>query len=33
MKRRVEGEQLSLTIETVEGEKKIVYVALGRIPL
>jgi S1-C subfamily serine protease len=33
MKRRVEGEQLSLTIETVDGEKKIVYVTLGRIPL
>ncbi len=33
MKRRVEGEQLSLTIETVEGEKKIVYVILGRFPL
>jgi len=33
MKRRVEGEQLSLTIETVDGEKKIVYVTLGRFPL
>ncbi len=33
MKRRVEGEQLSLTVETTEGEKKIVYVTLGRIPL
>jgi S1-C subfamily serine protease len=33
MRRRVEGEQLSLTIETVDGKKKIVYVTLGRIPL
>lgn len=33
MKRRVEGEQLTLTTENVKGEKKMVYVTLGRFPL
>eukprot|EP00581_Thalassiosira_minuscula_P016197 CAMPEP_0183731376 /NCGR_PEP_ID=MMETSP0737-20130205/35244_1 /TAXON_ID=385413 /ORGANISM="Thalassiosira miniscula, Strain CCMP1093" /LENGTH=530 /DNA_ID=CAMNT_0025964089 /DNA_START=371 /DNA_END=1963 /DNA_ORIENTATION=- len=33
MKKRVEGEQLTLTVENVEGEKRVVYVTLGRIPL
>ena len=33
MKKRVEGEQLSLTVENVDREKKVVYVTLGRIPL
>lgn len=33
MKQRVEGENLSLTVENKDGEKKVVYVTLGRIPL
>lgn len=33
MKKRVEGEQLSLTVENVQGEKRVLYVTLGRIPL
>ncbi|KAL7528786.1 hypothetical protein ACHAXR_002632, partial [Thalassiosira sp. AJA248-18] len=33
MKQRVEGEQLTLTVQDVKGEKRVVYVTLGRIPL
>jgi len=33
MKKRVEGEQLSLTVENNKNEKRVVYVTLGRIPL
>jgi len=33
MKTRVEGEQLSLTVENKKGKKRVVYVTLGRIPL
>ncbi len=33
MKGRVEGENLSLTIENVGGERRVVYVTLGQIPL
>ncbi len=33
MKKRVEGEQITLTVENVEGDKRVVYVALGKIPL
>lgn len=33
MKRRVEGERLTLTTENAEGEKKMVYVTLGKFPL
>ena len=33
MKKRVEGEQLSLTVENVQGERRVLYVTLGRIPL
>jgi len=33
MKRRVEGEQLSLTVQNMNGEKRVEYVTLGRIPL
>jgi PDZ domain-containing secreted protein len=33
MKKRVEGEQITLTVENLEGNKKVVYVTLGRIPL
>jgi len=33
IKKRVEGEQITLTVENVEGNKKVVYVTLGRIPL
>ena len=33
MKTRVEGEQLSLTVQNNNGEKRVVYVTLGRIPL
>ena len=33
MKQRVEGENLSLTVENNDGEKRVVYVTLGRIPL
>ncbi|KAK1735843.1 serine protease, Do/DeqQ family [Skeletonema marinoi] len=33
MKGRVEGENLSLTIENVSGERRVVYVTLGQIPL
>lgn len=33
MKKRVEGEQLSLTVENVESEKRVVYVVLGKVPL
>mmetsp|Transcript_8809 Transcript_8809/g.16382 ORF Transcript_8809/g.16382 Transcript_8809/m.16382 type:complete len:575 (-) Transcript_8809:141-1865(-) len=33
MKRRVEGEQLSLTVQNTDGEKRVEYVTLGRIPL
>lgn len=33
MKGRVEGENLSLTIENVVGERRVVYVTLGQIPL
>jgi S1-C subfamily serine protease len=33
MKQRVEGEQITLTVETVEGYARVVYVTLGRIPL
>ncbi|KAL7545470.1 hypothetical protein ACHAWF_008822 [Thalassiosira exigua] len=33
MKKRVEGEQLSLTVEDETGKKRIVYVTLGKLPL
>ena len=33
MKKRVDGEQITLTVENVEGDRRVVYVALGRIPL
>jgi S1-C subfamily serine protease len=33
MKKRVEGEQITLTVETGEGDARVVYVTLGRIPL
>ena len=33
MKERVEGEQIVLTVENASGEKRVVYVTLGRIPL
>jgi S1-C subfamily serine protease len=33
MKQRVEGERITLTVESVEGDKRVVYVALGRLPL
>ena len=33
MKKRVEGEQVTLTVDTVEGDASVVYVTLGRIPL
>jgi S1-C subfamily serine protease len=33
IKKRVEGEQITLTVETVEGDKRVVYVTLCRIPL
>lgn len=33
MKGRVEGENISLTIENVGGERRVVYVTLGQIPL
>lgn len=33
IKRRVEGEQLPLTVEDTRGERRVVYVTLGRIPL
>ena len=33
MKGRVEGENLSLTIENVCGERRVVYITLGQIPL
>ena len=33
MKTRVEGEQLTLTVANNKGEKRVVYVTLGRIPL
>ncbi len=33
MKGRVEGENLSLAIENVGGERRVVYVTLGQIPL
>ena len=33
MKGRVEGENLSLTIENEEGERRVVYVTLDQIPL
>ncbi|KAL9183129.1 hypothetical protein ACHAXT_004916 [Thalassiosira profunda] len=33
MKKRVEGEQLSLTVENAEGEKRVLYVELGKIPI
>jgi len=33
MKGRVEGENLSLTIENAGGERRVVYVTLGQIPL
>ena len=33
MKGRVEGENLSLTIEDVGGERRVVYVTLGQVPL
>ena len=32
MKKRVDGEQLMLTVENVEGEKRVIYVTLGKIP-
>ena len=33
MKARVEGENLSLTLEDEGGERRVVYVTLGQIPL
>ena len=33
MKGRVEGENLTLTLENIEGERRVVYVTLGQIPL
>ncbi len=33
MKQRVERERITLTVENVEGDKRVVYVALGRLPL
>ena len=33
IKNRVEGEQLTLTVEDVRGEKRVVYVTLGKVPL
>ncbi len=33
MKGRVEGENLSLTIENLDGERRVVYITLGQIPL
>lgn len=33
MKKRVEGEQISLTVENVKGERRVLYATLGRIPL
>ena len=33
MKGRVEGENLSLTIENVCGERRVMYITLGQIPL
>lgn len=33
MKKRVEGEQISLTVVNEDGDTRIVYVKLGRIPL
>ncbi len=33
MKERVEGERVALTVENSQGEKRVVYVKLGKIPI
>jgi S1-C subfamily serine protease len=33
LKKRVEGEQIALTVENKEGEKRVVYVSLGKMPI
>ena len=33
LKARVEGEQVALTVENMIGEKRIIYVTLGKMPL
>ena len=33
MKGRVEGEQLSLTVENERGERRVVYVTCGKVPM
>lgn len=33
LKGRVEGEQITLTVESSDGEKRVVYVTLGKMPI